>query len=98
MDRITFTWDEKKAKANLEKHGIGFEEAKTVFVDEFARLIPDPDHSETEERFILLGLSNNVRLIMVCHCYRGEDEVVRILSARKADRTESKQYRGFRHA
>jgi uncharacterized DUF497 family protein len=98
MSSITFTWDEKKAKANLEKHSIGFDEAKTVFADEFARLIPDPDHSETEDRFILLGLSKNVRLIMVCHCYRGEDEVVRILSARKADRTESKHYRGFRHA
>jgi len=98
MNGITFTWNEKKANTNLEKHGISFDEAKTIFADEFARLIPDPDHSETEERFILLGLSNNVRLIMVCHCYRGEDEVVRILSARKADRTESKQYRGFRDA
>ena len=98
MISITFTWDQAKDKANIKKHGLSFEEAKTVFADEFARLIPDPDHSEAEDRFILLGLSNNVRLIMVCHCYRGEDEVVQIISARKADKTETKQYRGFRRA
>jgi len=98
MNRIAFTWDETKNRANVKKHGVNFDEAKSVFADEFARLIPDPDHSETEDRFILLGLSNNVRLIMVFHCYRGEDEVVQVFSARKADKSETKQYRGFRRA
>ena len=98
MEGITFLWDEKKSKTNQKKHGVSFEEAKTVFADEYGRLIPDPDHSEDEERFILLGLSHQVRLLMVCHCYRKEGDVIRIISARKADKAETKQYRDFRHA
>ena len=69
MDSIIFLWDEKKSKTNQKKHGVSFEEAKTVFADEYGRLIPDPDHSENEDRFILLGLSHHVKLLMVCHCY-----------------------------
>jgi len=98
MNSITFTWDERKNRSNQKKHGISFEEAKTAFADEFARLMPDPNHSLEEDRFLLLGLSHGVRLLMICHCYREEDDVVRIISARKADRLETKQYRGFRHA
>ncbi|MBN4080188.1 BrnT family toxin [Beggiatoa alba] len=98
MDSITFLWDEKKSKTNLKKHGVNFEEAKTVFADEYGRLIPDPDHSADEDRFILLRLSHQVQLLMVCHCYREEDGVIRIISARKADKAETKQYRDFRHA
>ena len=98
MDHIEFLWDENKDKINQKKHGVSFEEARTVFADDFARLIPDPDSSEEEERFILLGLSNKVRVLLVCHCYRGENETIRIISARKADKKEIKQYRDFRHA
>ena len=90
---LRFEWDSRKAAANLRKHGISFEEAKTVFYDEHARLIDDPDHSEEEERFVLLGLSGALRLLIVCHCYRSAGEVIRIISARKATRAESKFYR-----
>ena len=93
-----FSWNEKKNKANLRKHGVGFEEATTVFADEYGRLIPDPDHSEDEDRFILIGVSNQVRLLLVCHCYREKGGVIRIISARKADKAETSQYRDFRHA
>jgi hypothetical protein len=98
MDDVIFLWDEKKSKANQKKHGVSFEEAKTVFADDYGRLIPDPDHSENEERFILLGLSNQLKLLMVCHCYREKGNIIRIISARKADKSETKQYRDFRHA
>ena len=97
MDGIIFEWDEEKDSSNQTKHGVSFEEAKTVFFDDYARLIPDPDHSDKEERFILLGFSSLIRLLVVCHCYRKNDEVVRIISARKATKTEKKQYEGFRH-
>ena len=98
MNNITFSWDEKKSESNKQKHGVSFEEAKTVFADEYGRLIADPDHSDDEDRFILMGLSNQIRLLLVCHCYKEEDNVVRIISARKADKVEIKQYKGFRHA
>jgi uncharacterized DUF497 family protein len=98
VSSIYFTWDARKSKSNLRKHGISFEEAKTVFADEFARLIPDPDHSQDEERFLLLGLSHSVRLLIICHCYREEGDIIHIISARKAEKNESKQYRDFRHA
>ncbi len=98
MSNITFSWDEKKNKINLKKHEVSFEEAKTVFADEYGRLISDPDHSDDEDRFILLGLSQEAQLLMVCHCYREEGEVIRIISARKADKSETKQYRDFHHA
>ena len=90
---IRFEWDHKKAASNEKKHGVSFEEARTVFFDENAKLIDDPDHSEDEERFVLLGLSSSLRVILVCHCYRDEGGVIRIISARKASSHESKQYR-----
>jgi uncharacterized DUF497 family protein len=92
MSALHFEWDDKKATANVKKHGISFEEAKSVFRDERAKLINDPDHSEDEDRFILLGLSETLRLLVVCHCYRGENHIIRIISARKATSKESKSY------
>ena len=97
MDGIRFEWDEEKDSSNKTKQRVSFEEAKTVFFDDHARLIPDPDHSDKEERFILLGFSSHIRLLVVCHCYIKNDEVVRIISARKATKTEKKQYEGYRH-
>ena len=88
MTSLRFEWEPKKALANLKKHGISFEEAKAVFYDESAKLISDPDHSEDEDRFILLGVSYSLRVILVCHCYRSGDNVVRIISARKATTKE----------
>jgi uncharacterized DUF497 family protein len=93
MPALRFAWDNRKAAANLRKHGVSFEEARSVFFDEQARLIDDPDHSEEEDRFVLLGLSGALRLLLVCHCYRSEGEVIRIISARRATRTEAKFYR-----
>ena len=92
MSTLTFEWDQRKASVNAKKHGVTFEEAKSVFVDERAKLIDDPDHSDDEERFVLLGLSNALRLQLVCHCHRGEGGIIRIISARKATRPESKNY------
>jgi len=92
MNSLRFEWEPRKASANLKKHGISFEEAKSVFYDERARLISDPDHSEDEDRFILLGLSYSLRVILVCHCYRSKGNVIRIISARKASNTELKAY------
>lgn len=92
MSALRFEWDDRKALINLKKHGVSFEEARTVFFDERARLIDDPDHSEDEERFVLLGLSSSLRLLLVCHCYRSEGNVIRIISARKAVPKESKSY------
>lgn len=98
MEGIAFTWDSRKEVANQRKHGVSFEEAKTAFLDENARLMEDPDHSEEEDRFILLGLSAQLRLLVVCHCYREDDDRIRIISARKANRSERRQYENFRHA
>ena len=92
MSTLRFEWDDRKATANAKKHGVRFEEARSVFVDERAKLIDDPDHSETEDRFAILGLSSAIRLLLVCHCYRGEGGVIRIISARKATAKESKNY------
>ena len=92
MSTLRFEWDESKAIANAKKHGVTFEEAKSVFVDERAKLIDDPDHSELEDRFVLLGLSSALRLLLVCHCYRDESNVIRIISARRANARESKSY------
>lgn len=77
---------------NLRKHGVSFEDAQTVFADESAKLIDDPDHSEEEDRFVLLGLSSTLRLLVVCHCYRSQGNVIRIISARKADGRERDAY------
>ncbi len=85
-------WDEKKNIANQKKHGVSFEEARTVFLDEEGILIPDPDHSETEERFVIIGRSIQFRILVVCHCYRENDEVIRLISARKANSLERNQY------
>ncbi|MDH5670350.1 MAG: BrnT family toxin [Nitrospira sp.] len=93
MDDICFVWDDNKAATNQRKHGVSFEEAKSAFADEYARLITDPDHSMDEERFVLLGLSSELRVLVVCHCYRQNDHEIRIISARKASRHEQKQYR-----
>ena len=92
MRNIHFEWDIRKNETNIKKHKISFEEAKTVFYDENARIITDPEHSEDEDRFIILGLSSVLRLLVVCHCYRQNDEVIRIISARKATKNETKYY------
>jgi uncharacterized protein len=86
MSNLSFEWDERKSAANAKKHGVSFEEAKSVFVDERAKLIDD------EDRFVLLGLSGALRLLLVCHCCRGDGNVIRIISARKASAKESKSY------
>jgi uncharacterized protein len=93
METITFEWDENKSLANQKKHGISFEEAKTVFYDESARMIHDPDHSEDEDRFILLGLSFQLRILVVVHAYRQSDQIIRIISARKATKNEASKYK-----
>lgn len=92
MSTIRFEWDERKAVTNAKKHGVTFDEAKSVFADERAKLIDDPDHSEGEERFVLLGFSSVLRRLVVCHCYRSEGNVIRIISARKANAKESRSY------
>ena len=92
MKPLRFEWDEDKAKSNLKKHKVSFEEAKTAFYDENARLIPDPEHSEEEDRFILMGLSARVKMLIVCHCYRESEEIIRIISARKATKREISFY------
>ena len=93
MEMLFFEWDENKNAVNKVKHRVSFEEAETVFYDENAVMIPDPDHSdEAEERFILLGFSAQARLLLVCHCYRSADSVIRIISARKATAQEARQY------
>ena len=89
---IRFAWDENKNQINQKKHGISFDEAKTVFYDEEALIIDDPAHSKEEDRFLILGFSQKANLLVVCHCYRESDRVIRIISARKATRTEAKQY------
>ena len=93
MSSIRFEWDPKKAQLNLQKHRVSFEDARTVFSDERALLIDDPDNSEGEDRFVLLGLSQSLRLLVVVHCYRAEGHVIRIISARKADAEEQSIYR-----
>jgi uncharacterized DUF497 family protein len=93
MSEIKFAWDATKAAENIKNHGVSFEEAQTVFYDNFATEFYDDKHSEWEDRFLLLGLSANLRLVMVCHCYREGESVIRIISARKATAKESKYYR-----
>lgn len=91
---IRFEWDEAKAKANGRKHGVSFEEAKSVFFDDYARQFYDEDHSSKEDRFIMLGVSNRSRVLVVCHCERIGGSVIRIISARKATSKERKYYDG----
>ncbi len=95
MDMINFQWDERKNTINQRKHGISFSEASTVFYDPDALVIDDPEHSEVEERFIILGMSLKANLLVVCHCYRASDTVIRIISARKATATEARQYDNY---
>ena len=92
VEYIHFVWDEVKNRSNSRKHGVSFEEARTVFFDDKARIIHDPDHSRNEERFLLLGMSSRFRLLLVCHCYRESEEQIRIISARKASSREVRQY------
>ena len=94
MAALCFEWDDRKNAQNRRKHGVSFEEAEAVFFDDHAVLIADPDHSEREERFILLGLSSALRTLVVCHCYRRQGDVIRLISARRADRQEREQYEG----
>ena len=95
MDEITFSWDDQKERANQRKHGVSFEEATTVFADENARLKHDPDHSQDEDRFVLLGFSARLRVLVVVHAYRQDEKEIRIISARKAVPKERKQYGQF---
>lgn len=92
MSELRFEWDEAKNRGNQRKHGISFEEARTVFFDENAIRFYDPDHSANEDRFLLLGLSMKLRILVVCHCFRVSDTVVRIISARKANAKETGDY------
>ena len=92
MKEIEFIWDENKNLINIKKHGISFSEAATVFYDTEAIVFDDLDHSETEDRFLILGLSQNERLCIVSHCYRGNDDIIRIISARKATKKEAATY------
>jgi len=92
MSGIRFEWDEKKNRENRRKHGVSFDEAQTVFLDENAIRFFDPDHSADEDRFLMLGISFRLRILVICHCYRADETVIRIISARKADRREEKVY------
>jgi uncharacterized protein len=92
MSDIRFDWDEKKSRENKRRQGVSFEEAQTVFLDENAIRYYDPDHSQDEDRFIMLGMSIRLRVLVVCHCYRSDDKVIRIISARKADQKEEAAY------
>ena len=91
---MDFVWDESKAELNLRKHGVSFPEAATIFEDYDALQIYDPDHSEEEDRFIMLGMSSALRILVVCHCYRENEGQIRIISARKATRKETATYNG----
>jgi len=95
MTSIRFAWDAAKASDNLRKHGVSFEEAASAFADENGRLMHDPDHSQNEDRFVLLGFSARLRLLIVCHAYRENGEVIRIISARKATARERRQYGSY---
>ena len=95
MKELRFEWDGSKSRQNKRKHGVSFEEAQSVFLDERAIRFFDPDHSEEEERFILLGMSFVLRVLVVCHCYRAEDSIIRIISARKANELEVQAYSAY---
>jgi uncharacterized DUF497 family protein len=95
VGNIEFAWDRRKARGNLAKHGVAFEEAQTAFLDENARLMSDPDHSDEEQRFLLLGYSLQGRCLIVCHCYRESNRVIRVISARRATSNEEASYWSF---
>lgn len=92
MSDLRFEWDRRKAAANRRKHGVSFPEAETAFSDEFGLLLDDPDHSGDEDRFVLIGVSASLRMLVVVHCYRAADDVIRLISARKATAAERRQY------
>jgi len=92
---MNIIWDEKKNKTNIANHKVSFQEAETVFYDPNAKIIHDPDHSIEEDRFIILGLSKLLNLLVVCHCYKENEELIRIITARKATKSEIKTYGGF---
>lgn len=92
MKRLAFEWDDRKNSLNKRKHRVSFEEALTVFADDHALLLPDPDHSTEEDRFILMGFSASLQMLVVCHCYRRSEEIIRIISARKATKLERADY------
>ncbi|MCP3954246.1 MAG: BrnT family toxin [Desulfobacterales bacterium] len=96
MKKLIFEWDDRKNAANKRKHGVSFEDAQTVFFDENAISFDDPDHSIQEARFILFGLSVKLKISVVCHCYRRDESMIRIISARKATKKEQGVY--FRRA
>lgn len=95
MESIKFIWRKNKAETNLRRHKVSFEEAQTVFYDPNARMIFDSDHSDEEDRFVMLGFSSSFRILVVIHCYREEDTVIRIISARKANKNEQRQYERY---
>lgn len=92
MNQIEFIWDNRKNKANIKKHSVSFEEAQTAFYDEQSVVFFDPDHSDDEDRFVLLGISFKLRVLVVCHCFRESETVIRVISARKADKAEESDY------
>ena len=92
MNEISFEWDSSKAASNAKKHGVSFEQARTVFYDEHALLIPDPDHSTTEDRFIIMGLSSALRVLVIVHCFRKSGSSIRVISARRAGTKEQQPY------
>lgn len=96
MNELRFEWDNHKEKANIQKHGVSFDEARSAFYDEHAIQFFDPDHSDDEDRFILLGISFKLRVLVVCHCFRESETTVRIVSARKADSDEGVEYWRYR--
>ena len=92
MPDLKFEWDPKKDKSNAKKHGVSFEEAQTTFYDDQAIVFDDPDHSDEEDRFILLGINHKLNTLIVCHCYREKETIIRIISARKAHKEEEQYY------
>jgi uncharacterized DUF497 family protein len=92
MGELHFVWDQRKSAANKRKHGVSFEEGQTVFTDDNALFMHDPDHSKDEDRFLLLGLSAHPRLLVVCHCYREKPDTIRIITVWKATKQETTQY------
>ena len=96
MKKLVFEWNKRKENANIKKHGISFDEARTTFYDENAVQFFDPDHSDEEDRFILVGVSHSLNTLVVCHCFREDEITVRIISARKADKDEANFYWSYR--
>jgi len=92
MKKLKFEWDNNKEKLNISKHGVSFDEAQTAFYDEYAIQFFDPEHSGSEDRFLLLGTSFKLKTLVICHCFREEETVIRIISARKADKDEAQVY------